>query len=177
MILTIPFAAPAAATAVAAPWWGVPVVAGTFLIVGAVLGFFFNRANENRKTAREDQLRWHDQVRQLSAEATAVARHVGELCMQKDTLENPRDPTDEHYRKVDDEFRDAYVKMMAISASLGLIAPRSITVAIEAMTTNVFILYANDLVYDDQRKEFTKSLDEFIETNRKYLGALDDIEQ
>jgi hypothetical protein len=35
-----------------APWWGVPVIAGGFLVVGAFLGFLFTRANDKRREKR-----------------------------------------------------------------------------------------------------------------------------
>ncbi|MDN4647246.1 hypothetical protein [Curtobacterium sp. PsM8] len=45
-----------------APWWGVPVVAGCFLIVGAVLGFFFNRLQDKHRADREKLQRWDQNV-------------------------------------------------------------------------------------------------------------------
>ena len=37
-----------------APWWGVPVIAGGFLIIGAVLGFLSNFLMEGIRHRRED---------------------------------------------------------------------------------------------------------------------------
>lgn len=45
-----------------APWWGVPVVAGCFLIVGAVLGFLFNRLQDKQRAEREKHQRWDQNV-------------------------------------------------------------------------------------------------------------------
>lgn len=45
------------------PWWGVPVLAGIFLLVGAVIAYLSLKASDNRKAAREDQRRWDDVVR------------------------------------------------------------------------------------------------------------------
>lgn len=62
-----------------APWWGVPVIAGSFLLLGAVLGFFFNRANDRSRAKREADLRWHDIVRTLSAALLAHAERINAL--------------------------------------------------------------------------------------------------
>ncbi|MGK9149455.1 hypothetical protein KXS11_17610 [Plantibacter flavus] len=40
-------------TVAAAPWWGVPVVAGSFLLLGGVLTFLFTRWNERAKYERD----------------------------------------------------------------------------------------------------------------------------
>lgn len=53
---------PAAAAASSAPWWGVPVVAGGFLIIGAILGFYFNRLQDKHRADREKLQRWDQNV-------------------------------------------------------------------------------------------------------------------
>ncbi|WIE74487.1 hypothetical protein [Curtobacterium sp. MCSS17_007] len=50
------------AAAPTAPWWGVPVVAGCFLIVGAILGFLFNRLQDKHRAKREKLERWDQNV-------------------------------------------------------------------------------------------------------------------
>lgn len=62
-----------------APWWGVPVIAGCFLLLGAVLGFIFNRLNDRHRERREARTRWHDLVRELSAEIVTGADRVWKL--------------------------------------------------------------------------------------------------
>lgn len=62
LIAAAPSPVPSAVAAPAAPWWGVPVVAGCFLIVGAVLGFFFNRLQDKHRADREKLQRWDQNV-------------------------------------------------------------------------------------------------------------------
>jgi hypothetical protein len=57
----------------AAPWWGVPVIAGAFLLIGAVVAFLLNRSLEASKATREARTRWHTDVRSLGAEVLAIA--------------------------------------------------------------------------------------------------------
>lgn len=59
-----------------APWWGVPVIAGVFLIVGAALGFWFNWLIEARKQRLADAVRWHNDIREHVAELLAAAEVV-----------------------------------------------------------------------------------------------------
>jgi hypothetical protein len=56
-----------------APWWGVPVVAGVFLVVGATLGFFFNWLLEGRRARREDQHKWDERLVDHATKALALA--------------------------------------------------------------------------------------------------------
>lgn len=64
-----------------APWWGVPVVAGTFLVLGGVLSFLFTRWNDSAKYERE---RSHQRVKELvelGAQVTTAATAVREIAL------------------------------------------------------------------------------------------------
>jgi hypothetical protein len=63
-------------SATEAPWWGVPVVAGAFLIAGALLGFLFNRLQDDRRMKREDRLRWDDRILERSAKFVQSAEEL-----------------------------------------------------------------------------------------------------
>ena len=56
-----------AATA-AAPWWGVPVVAGAFLLLGGLLAAVYGRRNESKKLATDQRLRFDVEVVDLVVE-------------------------------------------------------------------------------------------------------------
>ncbi|WIB34418.1 hypothetical protein [Curtobacterium sp. MCSS17_005] len=62
LIAAMPSPVSEAVASPAAPWWGVPVVAGAFLIVGAILGFFFNRLQDKHRADREKLQRWDQNV-------------------------------------------------------------------------------------------------------------------
>ncbi|CAN7151616.1 hypothetical protein LJR044_002483 [Microbacterium foliorum] len=64
------------AEAAAAPWWGVPVVAGSFLLIGAALGFLFNWLLENRKQSRAEAIRWDSDIREYAADLISAARKL-----------------------------------------------------------------------------------------------------
>jgi len=58
------------------PWWGVPAIAGGFLILGAILGFLFNSINERRKEKREDSKKWNDELRLEAAQLVTLAHQL-----------------------------------------------------------------------------------------------------
>ena len=64
---------------ISAPWWGVPVVAGTFLIVGAVVGFLFNWLTDSRRAKREDRLRNLADVKATSLKVAEILRQLSGL--------------------------------------------------------------------------------------------------
>src|SRR5579885_1893176 len=55
----------------AAPWWGVPLLAGTFLLLGAVIAFVSTYFSDRRKLAREDQRQWDKEIRDLYMQMSA----------------------------------------------------------------------------------------------------------
>lgn len=57
-----------------APWWGVPVIAGGFLILGAVLGFFFNQLQDKRRAERERIQQWDKNLLDHASSAISLAR-------------------------------------------------------------------------------------------------------
>ena len=55
------------------PWFGVPLIAGAFLVIGALLGFWFNWLLDGRN-ARRDQIRkWDTDIRELGSRALGAA--------------------------------------------------------------------------------------------------------
>jgi hypothetical protein len=94
--------------AMPAPWRGVPVVAGGFLLLGGVLGFFFNRLQDNRKAKREDRQRWDERIIDLSASvldsADRQARSAQQI-MRILTRDSPQ-PTELHERQEEEAMRE-----------------------------------------------------------------------
>ncbi len=57
-----------------APWWGTPLIAGIFLILGAVLAFVFNSIQDSRKARREKQQRWDQNVLAHASEVITLLK-------------------------------------------------------------------------------------------------------
>jgi hypothetical protein len=62
----------------AAPWWGVPVIAGTFLLIGALIAFLSTAASDRRKLAREDRRQWDKEIRDAYVEIAAEVNKIRE---------------------------------------------------------------------------------------------------
>lgn len=45
------------------PWWGVPLIAGGFLLTGALIAFISTSVSDRRKLAREDRRQWDREIR------------------------------------------------------------------------------------------------------------------
>lgn len=72
--------------ATSVPWWGVPVIAGGFLILGGILTYVFTRLNDSTKHNRERKDR---QVREI-AQAGAVLLTAGDRVKELALLALPR---------------------------------------------------------------------------------------
>jgi hypothetical protein len=71
----------AVAAAEPAPWWGVAVIAGSFLIVGAFLTFLFARWNESTKFRRERGSRLDKEVVDRGAELITAGNKMREIAL------------------------------------------------------------------------------------------------
>lgn len=75
----------------AAPWWGVPVVAGIFLLVGGFATFLFTRANEDRKARRERTARRDEDVLEKGAQlldSAEAIRDIGLLTLRRNIVDS-----------------------------------------------------------------------------------------
>lgn len=118
-----------AATVAAAPWWGVPVVAGSFLVIGAVLGFWFNRLQDDRKAKREHDQRWYEHVRSLSAEAVALISEyisVAHRVVERNETDENDDPD-----AVFAPAQEVFNRLSAVYGQLTLVAPKELDDAME----------------------------------------------
>lgn len=68
-----------------APWYGVPIIAGLFLIVGGLLSFAYAYSNENRKHERDLQRQW---LFVLHEECSRLMEIVYKIQRQASTRDN-----------------------------------------------------------------------------------------
>ncbi|WP_148059134.1 hypothetical protein [Rathayibacter sp. PhB127] len=154
------------ATAGLAPWWGVPVVAGSFLILGAILGFVFNRVNESAKARREDSIRWTNNILLTATDfrRSIVAATDGLLSvdsMREDWLSMGADEYTANQPKKQIEIAQSLRAAHAAADDLALIAPTS--VHSEALR---FLQYV-----DSVRQDHSELPSDFIERRAILLSA------
>lgn len=166
-------ASPSATAAVStAPWWGVPVIAGSFLLLGAVLGFFFNRANDKSRAKREADARWLELVRTLSAAILAHAERIEDLNVSNDYYLSlgMDDSVSMKARTV--SAREAEQSAMQNKVTeLTILTPPSFQRALADFASNV---YSRAAVNEDERERtverYAYRRGELIKEVRKYLG-------
>lgn len=161
------------------PAWTVPVIAGIFLVVVAVVTFLATRSNDDRKAKRDHGTRWHDEVRNLSAGAIAAARAIHQFSVDQAALYNVPDPNDQpDANKQIDAIQlraDAELaKLLHTQGGLNLIASASITKALLSVVTAAHnVVVANEHQGAIARDELRPKITVFIEANREYLGITD----
>ena len=130
-----------------APWWGVPVIAGGFLLLGAVLGYFLNRAHDNRKAERDRIQRWDDRLLELVSEVfqafekfCSVAIETGRQVDGRKQLRIDGLIPESESPELEDlhstaTVSSAFIELAKACTELELIAPSPIREAAEPMRT------------------------------------------
>ncbi|MGZ0712578.1 hypothetical protein ACWPKO_29995 (plasmid) [Coraliomargarita sp. W4R53] len=75
----------------AAPWWGVPAIAGAFLIIGGFLTYLYARHTEKTKADRSQQEKWAEDVLNTGLAMLSAGeriRKLGLLSLRRDAAEN-----------------------------------------------------------------------------------------
>lgn len=159
-----------------APWWGVPVIAGIFLMAGAVLGFLFNQSIERKKVLREDQIRWHNVVRELAAEVLVLGDNLAwsgrNLNSMRVDGKDPEGASLPVYVKELQNFVDNLQHMFSKANELNLLVPSSV-----GDPLFLFTYVSRDtqkVPQDDEereliRKAHKKFKDDFLAAVRSYL--------
>lgn len=110
-----------------APWWGVPVIAGGFLLLGALLGFVLNRINEQSKQRREANTRWHDLIRELSAEIVTRSDQLWEMRFQRNQIISGMENARQEFRSRTAEIDAVQVGLISKANELKLLAPSNVS--------------------------------------------------
>lgn len=73
-----------------APWWGVPLLAGLFVIIGAAVTYFSTRASDKRKVKREDKVRIATESTESASKLMEEAARIEKLVAQQQTLSHAK---------------------------------------------------------------------------------------
>lgn len=155
-----------------APWWGVPVVAGVFLLLGGVLGFWFNRVNEDRKEKAALSTRFLDQLLEVCAEQSGRTNEITNLnrkilAAAKEWDETKLDELNELY-----ETRNAEMDLLLEGSwTLELIAPKPIRDASLHLLKMAMVaaLSHEPAKLEPALKDLTDATEEFRKQLRKFI--------
>ncbi|NHW45965.1 hypothetical protein HAV21_03510 [Paenarthrobacter sp. MSM-2-10-13] len=92
-----------------APWWGVPLMAGVFLLIGAVIAFLSTRASDNRKAKRDKAERIMIDTRSVGLEYLEAATHLAEVVKGQES-EHRALPSSEYLLAIHDALIDLRAK-------------------------------------------------------------------
>lgn len=169
-----------------APWWGVPVVAGGFLLLGGVVGYFFNRLQDDRRVRREKAERWDQDLLNYASNAMSIARQFIQDCLEHDTVVGAQAGVAVKQMKagerIDMPFIDepsgramsnSFDALMLVATSLRLVAPLSVRTAVTNLQTAATHLLTANVhqrgIFDEvQRLQSTST--ELEESVRKHFG-------
>lgn len=136
----------------AQPWWGIPVIAGCFLLLGGALGavisFLSTRASDRRKAAREDEQRWDSELlaRAGTMLSTLDILYETNLHIQdsiNDSITNGSSPESLQLAAANMEKQTAAVNNFARARTeLGLIAPFDVLTAANVISKDFRLVQA-----------------------------------
>lgn len=64
-----------------APWWGVPAIAGAFLLIGGLLTYLYTQRNDRKKADRAQQEKLNDEVVETALAMIAAGAAVRNLAL------------------------------------------------------------------------------------------------
>jgi hypothetical protein len=109
-----------------APWWGVPVIAGGFLIVGGFLSYLWTRSNDKRRGDRERSDALTEELVELTAEFVALGSKFSTLA-EKSLVT----PLDEFLPELVHESTELIGQHSVLFNRARLVMPQSIQLAVQ----------------------------------------------
>ena len=158
-----------------APWWGVPAIAGGFLVLGALLGFWFNKIQDDRKAKRELAARYMDQRLEHCSALLESARVVDDLLRSgicpSEAPEYPRAS-----EKVSDArvvIREAGRRAMGSYSAITLIAPEELRTPARVLVVRMMVGRILNTASEarEAHKALSGSIKRFEAAGRKHFGA------
>ncbi|MEV8215000.1 hypothetical protein [Leifsonia sp. NPDC077715] len=164
-----------------APWWGVPVIAGGFLLLGAVLGFVFNRLNEDRKAKQAAAIRWDSELREIGAEVLTTVNEMtrtGAVLEVRTLYVRGGKPDRATLLQAERQTNEHVESLAGFLVECQLIAPPNVYAALNRISRSAWdfqgTLYPNSSSagrVDAAHKQLLRDVWEFVETLRAHLGV------
>ena len=147
------------------------MVAGLFLLIGAVLGFVFNRSNDKRKAQLEAEVRWHEIVRTLSAAVFAHGQRLKDISLEDYELGKEMDDSIPMKARLAASLRAERKELVNKMSELTIIVPKTFTKALFEYTYDA--IKSSD--YEAAGREaavgrLSDSSTALMKEVRKYLG-------
>lgn len=103
-----------------APWWGVPLLAGLFVIIGALVAFFSTRASDRRKAENDKETKQLSHTREAAEALLKVGNDLEMLVKEQETKTRAR-PANEYL----DLCMEHVLKLKEVWAAYELVSVKS----------------------------------------------------
>jgi hypothetical protein len=160
------------------PWWGVPVIAGGFLVLGAVLGFVFNRINEDRKAKQTNFVRWDPELRKITRAVIRTARAALDSPLEIIQFQNGGyEISDSAYKEVEAKLDKHAAALKRHLNDFEIIAPEKAFDALGEIWGRTIILRGSIRAgrmpssAKDASSDLNKSIWNFIDVMRDHFGV------
>lgn len=166
----------AAGATESAPWWGVPVVAGVFLLIGAVVAHQFNNRQEDRKAERSLAERYMDQRLEYCSNLLDAARTVKDILGKGGTWPQvaPEFPhVSDEVKAARSRIQEACREAMSSYSSITLIAPETLRKPSRHVVVSLMQARALNTSQQarDTHKRLSATIQQFEAAARKHFGA------
>lgn len=145
-----------------APWWGVPVVAGAFLIIGGLLTFMYTYANERRKSRLEDE-------RRFEAEIIALYETLDRGIEYLHNTEPPDEGDAEDVQRYKDVYWPIYLSILRAHQRLEIIAPVSLYAISARIQHHAYRFYPDERRVERDMPALVDAGEEMRQTLRRHL--------
>lgn len=163
------------------PWWGSAVLAGLFVLAGAVAGGALTFLNgwlaQSRANRREDRLRWVRDMREVSADFAAGCHDLEDaaLLLHNARIRDRDAISESHRNELWGRIVNAQHVLVRSSSIISLIAPDEI-----ADQAHEVLARANEVAqncettefdYSEIQIEYSEACADFIMLTREHLGV------
>lgn len=154
-----------------APWWGIPVIAGSFLIVGALIGLLNGLRSDRARFKREDARRWDTELLTRSgAFMAATANCFDQLRIMHESVDRADNIPDAQQllrqMTATTAYQVAFLEHSRTQSELSLIAPDSVRNA--SMDVGVELLKAQ--LHETSRS--SESIESSVGAQLRFIEAV-----
>ncbi|TFC63718.1 hypothetical protein E3O62_02505 [Cryobacterium sp. TMT2-15-1] len=165
----------AAVAVMPAPWWGVPIIAGSFLVIGAVLGYVSNSLQDTKKAKREQLRRWDQNVLDHTSRVILLTiQFIQDSGDHRRAVEiKPGEPLSSPISETTlSKLLATYESLSSELVSMRLVTTAEVRAQVNEVRDNSFLLLMAtnvEQMHEDSTR-LTKSLDALESTVRKHFG-------
>jgi len=146
-----------------APWWGVPVIAGLFILLGGYLSYLWARSNEKRRLDSEHRHVLTTELMEFSAELIALGSKFSTLGERSLVT-----PLEEFLPELIDESTDLIAQHSIIFNRFRLVMPQSIQKTV--VTYSAACVSLTFPPFDE--KTMTPRLNHYVQSEQALVNAL-----